>query len=96
MFGVGMLKLTIIAVIALTLMGPKKLPDLAGTPGRGFNEFRRDHDGVTDDFKQTLHDEGKPKGEKLKDDGLKDSPFLQQSDAEESGPDSFNKISCKQ
>ena len=86
----------IISVITLILIGPKKLPGLAGSPGRGFNELREAQDGATDDFKQTLQDEGKPKDEKLKDDGLKDSTFLKQSDVEESGPDSFNKISCKQ
>ena len=93
MFGVGMLKLIIIAAIALIVVGPKKLPDLARTLGRGFNEFRKALDGVTDDFKQTLQDEGKPKDKKPQDDGLKDSPLLKQSDAEESRLDSFNKIS---
>ena len=96
MFGVGMPKLIIIAVIALIVVGPKKMPDLARTLGRGFNEFRKALDGVTDDFKQTLQDEEKPKDEKPQDDGLKDSPLLKQSDAEESRLDSFNKISCKQ
>ena len=96
MFGMGMLKLIIIAMIALIVVGPKKLPDLARTLGRGFNEFRKALDGVTDDFKQTLQDEGKPKDKKPQDDGLKDSPLLKQSDAEESRLDSFNKISCKQ
>jgi Tat protein translocase TatB subunit len=96
MFGVGMLKLIIIAAIALIVVGPKKMPDLARTLGRGFNEFRKALDGVTDDFKQTLQDEGKPNDEKPQDDGLKDSPLLKQSDAEESSLDSFNKISCKQ
>jgi Tat protein translocase TatB subunit len=91
-----MLKLIIIAVIALIVVGPKKMPDLARTLGRGFNEFRKALDGVTDDFKQTLQDEEKPKDEKPQDDGLKDSPLLKQSDAEESRLDSFNKISCKQ
>lgn len=96
MFGVGMLKLIIIAAIALIVVGPKKLPDLARTLGRGFNEFRKALDGVTDDFKQILQDEGKPKDKKPQDDGLKDSPLLKQSDAEESRLDSFNKISCIQ
>ena len=96
MFGVGMLKFIVIAAIALIVIGPKKLPDLARTLGRGFNKFRKALDGVTNDFKQTLQDEGKPNDEKPQDDGLKDSPLLKQSDAEESSLDSFNKISCKQ
>jgi Sec-independent protein translocase protein TatA len=96
MFGVGMLKLVIIAAIALIVIGSKKLPHLAGSPGRGFNEIREALDGVIDDFKQTLKREKKPKDEKPQNDGLKDSPLLKQSNAEESRPDLFNKISCKQ
>ena len=41
MFGMGMQKLIIIAAIALIVVGPKKLPDLARTLGGGFNEFRK-------------------------------------------------------
>jgi Sec-independent protein translocase protein TatA len=96
MFGVGMLKLIIIAAITLIVAGPKKMLDLARTLGRGFNEFRRALDGISGDFKQTLQDEGKPKDEKPQDNELKDSPLLKQSDSEESRLDSFNKIFCKQ
>lgn len=37
----GMPELIVIAVIALLVVGPKKLPDLAKSLGRGFQEFKR-------------------------------------------------------
>jgi Tat protein translocase TatB subunit len=61
MFGIGMQELIIIAIIALIVVGPKKLPDLAKTLGKGFSEFRKATDGITDDLKETLQNEDKPK-----------------------------------
>jgi Tat protein translocase TatB subunit len=54
MFGIGMQELLIIAVIALLIVGPKKLPDLAKSIGKGFSEFRRAADDVTEDIKETI------------------------------------------
>ena len=41
MFGIGMQELIIIAIIALIIVGPKKLPDLAKTLGKSFGELRK-------------------------------------------------------
>ena len=41
MFGIGMSELIIILLIALIVVGPKKLPELAKALGRGFAEFKR-------------------------------------------------------
>ena len=90
MFGIGMQELIIIAIIALLVVGPKKLPDLAKTLGKTFGELRKAADGITDEFKQTLQND-----EKQKDDGLKDSLLLKKTDAEEIKPVPSNKESDK-
>lgn len=79
MFGIGWQELIIIAVIALLIVGPKKLPDLAKSLGKGFSEFKKATEGVTDDLKDALKEDDKPKS----DDGLKDSLLIKKTDAEE-------------
>jgi len=41
MFGIGMTELLVIMAIALVVLGPKKLPELARSLGKGLAEFRR-------------------------------------------------------
>jgi sec-independent protein translocase protein TatA len=50
MFGIGMPELLIIMVIALIVIGPQKLPELAKSLGKGLAEFKR----ATDDFKTSI------------------------------------------
>ncbi|HXV36695.1 MAG TPA: Sec-independent protein translocase protein TatB [Myxococcota bacterium] len=41
MFGIGMTELLVILTVALIVLGPKKLPELARSLGKGLAEFRR-------------------------------------------------------
>lgn len=51
MFGIGFPELLMILVVALLVIGPKKLPELAKSLGKGLAEFRR----ATDDLKDTIY-----------------------------------------
>jgi Tat protein translocase TatB subunit len=50
MFGIGFPELLLILVVALIVVGPSRLPDLARALGRGYAEFRR----ATDELKETF------------------------------------------
>ena len=67
MFGIGMPELLVIFVIALLVVGPKKLPDLAKIVGKGLAEFRKATEGATETLKETLRvDEIKQDVEEMK------------------------------
>ena len=48
-------ELIVIAVIALLVVGPKRLPDLAKSFGKGLSEFRKATEGATETLKESLH-----------------------------------------
>jgi len=90
MFGIGMQELIIIVIIALLVVGPKKLPDLAKTLGRAFNDFKKATEEVTEDIKDTLKEDKKPDN-----DAWKDSLLMKQSHVDETKQDSPPEISDK-
>jgi Tat protein translocase TatB subunit len=92
MFGIGWQELIIIAIIALLIVGPKKLPDLAKTLGKGFRDFKNATEGVAEDLKDTLKEEDKPKpGDSLKDSLLVKKPETEEAKKEASGDDAGKK-----
>ncbi|MBN1907520.1 MAG: twin-arginine translocase TatA/TatE family subunit [Deltaproteobacteria bacterium] len=48
MFGIGLPELIIIMVIALVVIGPSKLPDLARALGKGLAEFKKASQEIKD------------------------------------------------
>lgn len=56
MFGIGMPELLLILALALIVLGPKKLPELARALGKGMAEFRRATDELKDELRQMEHE----------------------------------------
>lgn len=54
MFGIGMQELVIVLIVALLVLGPKRLPEVARALGRGVREFRK----ATQEIKESVDVEG--------------------------------------
>jgi Tat protein translocase TatB subunit len=54
MFNIGFPELLVIVVVALLVVGPQKLPDLAKSLAKGFAEFRKATEDVTETVKESL------------------------------------------
>lgn len=54
MFGLGMSEIIFLGVLALIVIGPKELPELARTLGRFLNELKRSTNVLGDELKQQV------------------------------------------
>ena len=81
MFGLGMPEILLILAIALMVIGPKKLPDLAKTLGRAMGEFKK----AAHDFKQSIDVENTVKEFK--------APITEAADDLKAATDAMNPLS---
>lgn len=95
MFGIGTTEVLVILVVALLVIGPSKLPDVARALGKGLAEFRR----MTSDVKRTIDLEshvrdldktGSPDASTGQEDGKKEKDSFSEQDTavREQKPDS--------
>ena len=68
MFGIGMPEMFLLLAVALVVIGPKKLPDLAKSLGRALGEFRK----ATSDLKESMVEKSDIEGVKNTFEDLKD------------------------
>ncbi len=54
MFGIGMPELLVIFVVALVVLGPKRLPEVARSLGKAMAEFRRQTGDIMEEFQQQV------------------------------------------
>jgi TatA/E family protein of Tat protein translocase len=88
MFGIGMPEMILILAIALIVIGPKKLPDLAKSLGKAFGEFKKATSELKESFdvNQNLNQVKKSLDE-INDD-VKDALVFDRGKNIEKGPDS--------
>ncbi|HEU4382292.1 MAG TPA: twin-arginine translocase TatA/TatE family subunit [Anaeromyxobacteraceae bacterium] len=61
MFGLGFGEILIILVLALILLGPARLPEVAKQLGKGLRDFKRATDDLRGQFERELYTEDRPR-----------------------------------
>ena len=71
MFGIGSTELIVILIVALIIIGPAKLPEMAKSLGKALGEFRR----VSTDVKRTIEMEAEQADQKSRTEQAKKELF---------------------
>ena len=87
MFGIGTAEILIVLVIALLLLGPKEIPKIARTIGKGMRELER----AKDELKQTIEFEAEKDEADSKETGDTEEP----SDKDSPPPDDLGNLPSK-
>jgi sec-independent protein translocase protein TatA len=56
-FNVGPAEIIVILLLALIVFGPKRLPEIGRTVGKGLREFRQATQDVKDELSRTMSDD---------------------------------------
>jgi len=86
MFDIGMQELFIIFLVALLVLGPRKLPELARTLGRGVGELKRAMYGIRHGIEEA--ESSLPSVEKIGDFALTPQLSIKKEDQKEQIPSS--------
>ena len=76
MFGIGFSEILLILVVALVVIGPKRLPELARILGRGLAEIRRASDEFRGVLNENIHAEKDVPPHPYDDEEEPDDPYL--------------------
>ncbi len=60
MFGIGFQEMLVILVVVLIFFGPKRLPDLAKSIGKGIAEFKKASEEVRQGIQEAMKEETPP------------------------------------
>ena len=83
MFGIGSTELIVILIVALIVIGPAKLPEMARSLGKALGEFRR----VSTDVKRTIEMEAEQEEQRTRTEEARKELFPEQTtDKEEPAP----------
>ncbi len=57
---IGMTEIILLLVVVLLLFGAKRIPEIAGSFGKGIKEFKKNMDGVQRDITDSVRDDRVP------------------------------------
>lgn len=81
MFGIGLPELILIMALALIVVGPDKLPDLAKSIAKQILELKKTANSLKESLQEELHDE-KQAWEQATTLDMKEKPLLEEADGE--------------